>query len=113
MIHPLGSALIVLCAVLALACAVFYAVWFRWWTSDEGRHLFRFMGVVAGVLTLWTVMMLIGTAPWVLRPASGLEWVRLVTFAPIAWILGDRLRLLVKAKVDEHRERREIAREER
>ncbi len=106
MIHPLGSALIVLCAVLALACAVFYGGWFRWWTSEEGRHLFRFMGVVAGVLTLWTVLMLIGNQPWAARPATAIEWLRLITFAPIAWILGDRLRLLVKAKFDQRRDRR-------
>lgn len=107
MIHQLGSALIVACAVLGLTCAVFYGGWFRWWTSDEGRHLFIFMGVVAGVLTLSAALMLGGGAAWNDTPAGPREWARLVSFVAITAILCDRLRVLVKGKRADQRARKE------
>ncbi len=105
MIHQLGSVLILLCTALALTCATFYGCWFRWWTSEEGRHLFVFMGVIAVVLSVWTVLLLTGGAAWQDRPATSTEWAR-VALALVAVILADRLRLLVKGKREEIRRRR-------
>ncbi|MBB4702263.1 hypothetical protein BJ982_003807 [Sphaerisporangium siamense] len=106
MIHQLGSVLVVLATTEALACAVFYGLFFRWWTSDEGRHLFTFMGVVAAAMTLWTVLLVAGGTAWTPAPAGPREWARTLTFAAIAWILGDRLRLLAKGKRNERRDGR-------
>ncbi|MGW4641792.1 putative phage holin [Sphaerisporangium sp. NPDC004334] len=105
MIHPLGSALVLLCAVLAFTCAVFYGCWFRWWTSEEGRHLFAFMGVIALVLGMWTALLLSGGTAWQDRPATPMEWARLA-LAAVAAILADRLRLLIKGKRNDVRRRK-------
>ncbi len=107
MIHQIGSGLIVLCALELVACAVFYGLWFRWWTSEEGRHLFRFMVVFAAAMGLWTVLMVTGGTAWTDLPAGPREWARLVTFAAIAAVLGDRLRVLAKGKRNEIRQRKE------
>ncbi|WP_405149421.1 hypothetical protein OG589_14465 [Sphaerisporangium sp. NBC_01403] len=106
MIHQAGSALIVLSAVELLVCAVFYGGWFRWWTSPEGRHLFAFMAVFGTVLGLWTALLLSSGMAWDAQPAGGREWARLVGFAAVAVVLADRLRLLVKGKRDELRQRK-------
>lgn len=106
MIHPLGSALVVVSAVELLACAVFYGGWFRWWTSTEGRHLFAFMAVFAAALGLWTALLLSSGQAWTDLPAGGREWARLVMFVAIAPVLADRFRLLVKGKRRERRERK-------
>lgn len=109
MIHVLGSALIVAAAVLAVACAVFYGGWFRWWRSVEGRHLFAFMAVIGGSLALWAVFLLTSGMAWDEVDAGPREYARL-TFAPIDWVLGQRLLLLIRAKSRELSRRKEASR---
>lgn len=106
MIHVLGSVLIVAAAVLAVSCAVFYGCWFRWWTSAEGRHLFSFMAVIGGSLALWALFLLTSGMAWDQVAPGPREYARL-TFAPIDWVIGWRLVLLVKAKRAERRRRKE------
>lgn len=107
MIHELGSGLVVVAAAEAVACAVFYGGFFRWWSSAEGRHLFAFMAVIGACLGLWTVFLLTSGAPWMAVTAGPREWARVVTFALISWVIGWRLVLLVKAKHRERRQRKE------
>lgn len=106
MIHPLGSGLILLCAVELLLCVVFYGGWFRWWTSSEGWHLFAFMGVFAVALGLWAGLLLSSGTAWTPMPAGPREWMRVLLPAAIAVVVADRLRLLVKGKREEIRRRK-------
>jgi hypothetical protein len=106
MVHQLGSGLIVITAVEAVACAVFYGTCFRWWTSGEGRHLFSFMAVIAGALVLWTALLIADGTAWKQTSEGPREWARAATFLPIAWVIGWRFLLIVKAKRLERRRRK-------
>lgn len=94
MTHWIGTALIVVSAVLAIAICVLYHLSARWWESETGRHVMSFTGVIALILTLWTIGALTQTGD---RPWWGT--VRLAAFTGVPWVLGWRLWLLIKLQI--------------
>lgn len=93
MIFTVGTALVVLSAVLAWAFCVGYHVSARWWESEAGRHLMSFTASLAAVLTLWAV--------GALTPTKGLWWdvLRLVAFTGVPLSLAWRLSLLWRRQI--------------
>ncbi|MFI0484897.1 hypothetical protein [Actinomadura sp. 9N215] len=104
MIQAIGTALVVVSAVLAWAVCALYHLSARWWESEAGRHLMTFTAVLALVLTLWTVGALTAAA-------HGRWWeiVRLVAFtgvpASLAWRLWMVFRLQIRPGLRRNGER--------
>ena len=103
MIQTLGSILVLISAVLADACVIYYQVRARWWKTPYGRHLFSFMAVIAVCLNLGFVRFLLGDSPI-------FQVIRLVAFVGVPWVLGWRLVILVKAQREERKRRLEAER---
>lgn len=94
MIQTIGTALVVVSAVLAWAVCVTYHLSARWWDSEAGRHLMTFTAVLAVVLTLWSV--------GALTPATKGTWwqiVRLVAFTGVPVSLGWRLWMVYRLQI--------------
>lgn len=93
MIELFGTVLIVASAALASAFCVLYHLSAPWWRSEEGRHTMSFTGVIAVVLTLWTI--------GAMTPAHGPWWlvVRLVAFSGVPLVLAWRLWLLWRLQI--------------
>lgn len=102
MVQLLGTVLIAVSAVLAVAICVLYHRSARWWESEAGRHVMSFTGVIALVLWLWLIGALTQTQdrPW-------WDVVRLVAFTGVPWVLGWRLWLLYKLQIRPRRQRKE------
>lgn len=108
MIQLLGSALIVVAALLADASALLYGLRFRWWEHPTGRHLFIYMTVIGSALSLWTVLLAVRDQ-FVAAPAGEAgtwPYARLLVFAAIAWVLGWRLLIIIRAEREQRRERK-------
>ncbi|MCK2214304.1 hypothetical protein MF672_010945 [Actinomadura sp. ATCC 31491] len=101
-----GSVLICVCAAMAIASAVVYGLWARWWTSVAGRHLFSFTSVLAGGLTLWSVR-LIGSPTFTTAEPGAWPYIRLAAFTPFAWVIAWRLVLIIRAQYAERARRRD------
>ncbi|GAB1823588.1 putative phage holin [Herbidospora sp. RD11066] len=99
MIETVGSALIVLFAVLGNACALVYGLGFRWWRSGYGRHMLAFMGALAVIIDVWVARLLLGEWSWYPE-------LRLAAFALLPIVTGWRLAILLRALPAELRERR-------
>lgn len=87
-----GSILLALAAVIATASVVVHAQ-VRWWASQMGRHLMAYMAVIAAVLDLGLIRFLFS--------GTGVFWfevLRLVVFAGVPVVLGQRLYLQLKAR---------------
>jgi cytochrome bd-type quinol oxidase subunit 1 len=98
-IRVIGTALLLLSALLASGFVGLYAVTARWWRSEMGRDIMRLMMVIAGVLDLSAIRALI--------PATGgtlwFSILRLIVFAFVPVALGMRLWLLWKTQVQDRR----------
>jgi hypothetical protein len=98
-ITTLGSVLLVVCAAEATAFVVLYAITARWWTSEFGRHVMALMFVLMLVLDLSVVRVYAGVSlevPWFAA-------LRLIVFALVPIVLGQRLWLLWKVQVRDRR----------
>jgi len=96
----IGSVLVIVSALLALACVVSQALLARWWETSAGRHVMAFQAVLAAVLCLWTLRLWVPDAAW-------LVVLRFVAFAGVPVVLGWRLHIILKtwrAKRREHKE---------
>jgi hypothetical protein len=94
----IGSVLVVVSALLALACVVSQALLARWWETPAGRHVFIFQGVLAAVLALWALRIWVPDNAFVLA-------LRFAAFAGVPVVLGWRLLIILKtwrAKRREH-----------
>ncbi len=91
MIRLVGNILLVVSAVEAVAFVVLYWRWADWWQSETGRHLMAFEGALALVLTLTVVRVLAGDS-------GPFRLARLVVFALVPVLFGQRLWLLHKAQ---------------
>lgn len=91
--QEIGTALVVLSAVLAWTFVASYHLSARWWTSEAGRHLMTFTAVLAVVLTLWSVGALTTT--------KGTWWAvaRLVAFTGVPVSLGWRAWMLWRMQI--------------
>ncbi|MEV0586308.1 hypothetical protein [Nonomuraea sp. NPDC050310] len=84
-----GSALLILSAVLALACVVAQALLARWWKTGAGRHVFAFQGVLAAVLVLWTLRVWFPDIEWIIAA-------RMIAFACVPLVLSWRLAIILR-----------------
>lgn len=87
----IGSTLVVLSATIALTFMVVYHLKAHWWRTNDGRHVFTFMGVITTVLLLTTAQILVGDAAW-------FEWLRVAAFAGVPVVLTWRLGILIQAQ---------------
>ncbi|MEV4287339.1 hypothetical protein AB0K40_17685 [Nonomuraea bangladeshensis] len=88
-LHAIGSALIGLTAVLAIAAVVVHQLLARWWETEAGRHAFTFELALALSLTLWAVRLAVPEGDWFLA-------VRLIAFALVPIALAWRIRIIVQ-----------------
>jgi hypothetical protein len=88
-LFAVGSALVVLSAVLALACVVAQAMLARWWETPAGRHVFAFQAALAAVLTLWALRVWIPDSTFVVT-------LRSLAFALVPVVLGWRLLIILR-----------------
>lgn len=84
-----GTVLIVVSAVLAVACVAVHSVLARWWRTPAGRHTFSFELVIASSLSLWTLRLAVPDGDW-------FQVVRLAAFAFVPLVLGWRLLIIVQ-----------------
>jgi hypothetical protein len=84
-----GSVLVVVTALIAIACVVAQALLARWWETPGGRHVFAFQSVLAACLSLWAIRLLFPGGDWFLIP-------RLVAFALVPLVLAWRLRIIIQ-----------------
>jgi hypothetical protein len=95
--YVVGTGLVIVSAVLAWAVCVLYHLSARWWESEAGRHVMTFTGVLAVVLTLWSI--------GALTPTKGPWWdvLRLAAFTGVPVSLTWRLWLLYRLQVKPRR----------
>lgn len=99
----LAVAAVVFALVGAVAAIVFVLVYsqppFVWRTYEAGRHLMRFTGVIAAVLSWSFIAFLLryftDDADWV---QTMIEYGRPVVFGLAAFMMVDRCRILFKAR---------------
>lgn len=97
----IGSAFLIVSTLLAVACVAAQALLARWWESAAGRHVMAFQGVLAVLLSLWTLRVWIPDNGFVLG-------LRFTAFAGLPVVLGWRLAIIVRTW---RRKRREHAKE--
>jgi len=95
-----GSVLVVVSALLAVACVVAQAVLARWWQTSSGRHVFAFQSVLAACLGLWAARLAIPDGDW-------FEVARIVAFAGVPVVLAWRLQIIIRTWRSRQRERKE------
>lgn len=93
----IGSVLIVVTALLALACVAAQALLARWWTTSAGRHVMAFQAVIAALASLWALRVWFPNAEWLLVA-------RLIAFACLPPVLAWRLAIIVRTWRDKRRE---------
>ncbi|MFN2636924.1 MAG: hypothetical protein ABR585_07860 [Gemmatimonadaceae bacterium] len=96
-----GSLLVVVTALIAVACVVAQALLARWWETPAGRHVFAFQGVLAACLSLWAIRVLFPAGDWFLIP-------RLIAFALVPLVLAWRLLIIVQTWRAKRRKRTEV-----
>jgi hypothetical protein len=99
-IQHVGTALIVVSALLSVACVVAHQVLARWWETPVGRHVFAFEAVLAACLGLWALRLALPEGDWFEVP-------RLVAFAGVPLVLGWRLLIILRVWGEERRRRME------
>jgi hypothetical protein len=95
MIVWLGNALLVLSAIFATAFVVLYAVAAPWWRGQIGRNVMALMFVIAAVLDLSCIRVLVP----VTVDVTWFAILRVVVFAFVPVVLGQRLWLLIKVQI--------------
>ncbi|MEV4173970.1 hypothetical protein [Nonomuraea sp. NPDC049709] len=98
--QAVGSVLITISALLALAVVVAHQMLARWWRTPAGRHAWTFEAVLALSLTLWAVRLAVPEGDWFLAA-------RLVAFAGVPVVLGWRLVVIVQTWRRSRRRRKE------
>jgi hypothetical protein len=93
MIFAIGTALVVVSALLAWAFCVGYHLSARWWKTEAGKHLMCFTASLAVVLSLWAV--------GAMTPTKGTWWdtLRIVAFTGVPVSLAWRLSLLWREQI--------------
>lgn len=94
----IGNVLLIVTALLALACVASQALLARWWETPGGRHVMAFQSVLAAVLCLWALRVWVPDSPFVLL-------LRFAAFACLPLVLGWRLAIILRtwrAKRREH-----------
>jgi hypothetical protein len=97
-----GTVLVLVSALLAIACVVAQALLARWWETPGGRHVMAFQGVLAACLSLWALRLAVPDGEWFVA-------LRLVSFALVPVVLAWRLTIIIRTW---RARRREHAKEE-
>lgn len=95
--YLIGSTLLIVSTLLAVACVAAQALLARWWESGAGRHVMAFQGVLATLLTLWTLRVWIPDSALVLG-------LRFAAFAGLPVVLGWRLAIIIRTWRSKRRE---------
>ncbi|GAA2860228.1 hypothetical protein [Nonomuraea rubra] len=96
-LYLIGSVLLIVTSLLALACVAAQALLARWWETPGGRHVMAFQSVLAAVLALWALRV------WI--PDSDLiRTLRSIAFAGVPVVLGWRLLIILKTWREKRRE---------
>lgn len=96
--YLVGTVLVLVSALLALACVAAQALLARWWETPGGRHVMAFQLVLAACLSLWALRLVVPDGEWFVA-------LRLVSFACVPGVLLWRLLIIVRtwrAKRREH-----------
>lgn len=88
-LRTIGSVLIGLTAVLAVAAVVLHHLLADWRRTEAGRHAFTFEVALGLSLALWTLRLVVPEGDWFL-------FVRLVAFALVPVALAWRIRIIVQ-----------------
>lgn len=97
--QAVGSILIAISALLAVAVVVIHQLLARWERTAAGRHAFVFEAVLALSLTLWGLRLALPEGDWFLA-------VRLAAFALVPVVLAWRLIVIVQTWRRTRRQRR-------
>ncbi|MGW0805938.1 putative phage holin [Nonomuraea sp. NPDC002799] len=95
-----GTVLVVVSAVLAVACVAAQMLLARWWQTPAGRHVMAFQAVLAVCLALWALRLAVPDGGWFVA-------LRLVAFSGVPVVLGWRLLIIVKTWRGKRREHKE------
>ncbi|MER7500431.1 hypothetical protein AB0L05_27615 [Nonomuraea pusilla] len=98
-LQVVGSVLIAISAVLAVAAVVLHHVLADWRRTEAGRHAWTFEAVLALSLTLWAVRLAVPEGDWFVL-------VRLAAFALVPVVLAWRIRIIVQIWRRSRRDRR-------
>jgi hypothetical protein len=96
--YLVGSVLVLVSALLAVACVAAQALLARWWETPGGRHVMAFQAVLAACLSLWALRLAVPDGEWFVA-------LRLVSFACVPGVLLWRLLIIIRtwrAKRREH-----------
>lgn len=94
--YLVGSVLVLLSALLAVACVAAQMLLARWWETAAGRHVMAFQGVLAVCLALWSLRLVVPDGSW-------FAVLRLVAFSGVPVVLAWRLLIIVKTWRGKHR----------
>ncbi|MGW4411761.1 putative phage holin [Nonomuraea sp. NPDC004702] len=95
-----ANVLLIVTALLALACVVSQALLARWWETPAGRHVFAFQGVVAALASLWSLRV------W-FPDNETIRLLRNIAFVGLPVVIGWRLAIIIRtwrAKRRKHKE---------
>lgn len=99
-LRVVGSVLIAISAVLAVAAVVLHQLLADWRKTEAGRHAFTFEVALALSLTLWVLRLAVPAGDWFLL-------VRLAAFALVPVVLAWRIRIIVQIWRSNRRKRGE------
>ncbi|MFF0867614.1 hypothetical protein ACFYUV_38035 [Nonomuraea sp. NPDC003560] len=96
----IANVVLVVTAVLALACVAAHALLARWWRTGAGRHVFAFQAVVAALTTV------VALRTW-FPDSDVIRTARSIAFLGLPVVLGWRLAIIIRTWRRERRARKE------
>ncbi|MET8985814.1 hypothetical protein ABZW49_10235 [Nonomuraea wenchangensis] len=96
-LYFVGNLLLIVTALLALACVAAQALLARWWETSAGRHVMAFQGVLAAVLGLWALRV------W-FPDNDAIRTARSIAFLGVPVVIGWRLAIILRTWRDKRRE---------
>jgi hypothetical protein len=96
MIHALGDVAQYVGALAAVAFVVAYHLSARWWSSEEGRHLMSFTGVI-GLILVWLSWRTFATDQR--APSAGVDIERAAIYCSVAVLLVWRFWMLGRKQI--------------
>ncbi|MFI7448060.1 hypothetical protein ACIBQX_11230 [Nonomuraea sp. NPDC049714] len=96
--YLVGTVLVLVSALLAVACVAAQALLARWWETPSGRHVMAFQLVLAVCLSLWALRLAVPDGRWFVA-------LRLIAFSGVPVVLAWRLTIIIRtwrAKRREH-----------
>ena len=104
MIYTLGTIVVTVGAITAIAFCVAYQIFATWWKSEAGKHLMSFTATLALILTY------ISIRSWAINDSGlhvGTEVGRLIIFSSVTGLLIWRFVMLGKEQIWGYQEQEE------